>query len=107
MSPDANKYGTRKKVRNVESLKKEALLFSWSATARTKRGSIRHQPAAVDARHHHNFFDNDLLWWSNFGSFQRFVNSLKIEDYEDNRHAENEEQAQEDNQCSIHSISSL
>jgi hypothetical protein len=35
------------------------------------------------------------------------VNSLKIEDYEDNRHAENEEQAQEDNQCSIHSISSL
>jgi len=49
-------------------------------------------------------FHDNLLWRGDLGSFKRLVDSLEIEDYEDNRHTENEEQAQEDNQCGIHGL---
>jgi len=61
----------------------------------------------IDARDHYYFFNDYLSRGFNFGSFEGFVDSFEVDDYEDYWQAENEKKGYKNNPKCVHILPGL
>jgi hypothetical protein len=59
---------------------------------------------AIDAGHHNNLLDNHLPRSFEFGFFKGLVDSLEVDDYEDEWWDKDEEHGDEDYPESVHTL---